>query len=230
MASEVRSGSTFIAESIAYELNKNCGYEFWGLTHEKFSHLSGDSDPAEILSTLSGLYLDKCGFASSKVMCKALSIIHREANKSSEVREAFWGDNTYWIVVRRKDRIKQAISLAVARKSQTYHFYDNPDKAPDRDMTVSDKEISDALQAICLSDVFLETFAQSLPENRSISIFYEDYMKDEVGHLNKIHALCGFEPIEADKYVNLAKLLPTGKQAKQQANVQFRNWFLENYY
>lgn len=229
IASEVRSGSTYFAESLTYELNQNLGFAMWPLAEERFSHLGESSTPEDILETWKGLYLDRNGFAASKIMCKALSVIQRSARESDDVRQAFFGENTYWIVVRRRDRIKQAVSLAMSIKSGVYHHYGDEEDSPDKGLIVTNAEIELALRMISLSDIYLDAFSSTLAESRLVSCFYEDFMADEVSWLNRVHAMCGFPPIERGSYVNQAKLKPTAEGTKRTTYEKYRQWFLTNY-
>jgi hypothetical protein len=226
IASEVRCGSTFVAETIAYELHRSCGYGLWDLAKEKFSFVDANTNADEVLHAWSWLYLDSCGFVSSKLMCKALSFIYRRAQESDHLREAFFGENAFWIVVRRRDRIEQAVSLALALKTQTFHHYGDPRPTPDDTAELTLKEMDWALKAVSLSDIYLQAFDASLPRERTLSVDYNDFLADEAGYLEKIHALCGFPPFEAADYVNESKLKPTGRHVKQFHSEQFRRWFL----
>lgn len=228
IASEVRSGSTFIAETIAYELHRSCGYGLWDLTHEKFSFIDKNTSAEEILNVWSALYLDGSGFVSSKLMCKALSRIHRLADESEALREAFFGDNAYWIVVRRKDRIEQAISLALAYKTNTFHHYGDPDEAKDNKGELTLEEMDWALKAVSLTDIYLQALASSLPKERTLPMFYKDFVADQAGYLEKVHALCGFPEFDGANYINESKIKQTGQGVKQFYAEQFRRWFLAN--
>jgi LPS sulfotransferase NodH len=230
IASEVRSGSTYIAESLSYELDRNFGFGTWDLGKERFSQLDKNSTSDDILMILNQLHLDKkSGFSYSKLMCKSLAFIHRAACKSDDIRQAFFGNNCYWIVVRRRDRIKQAVSLAIARKTGNYHFYGDERAAPDNDVSVTLSDVENALRAVVLSDVYLDVFASTLQGSRVVNIYYEDFMVEEVKFLAQVHEMCGFDPIDADSHVNLSKLKPTGQESKRVAYEQYRNWLLANY-
>src|SRR4051794_25695333 len=100
IASEVRCGSTFIAETIAYELNKSFGFELWDLAKEHFSFLDENATPKQALEPRPCLHLAISGFVAAKILCKGLSQLHRLAQLSSKVREAFFGDRDYWIILR----------------------------------------------------------------------------------------------------------------------------------
>jgi len=80
-----------------------------------------------------------------------------------------------------------------------------------------------------LSDIYLDAFASTIPEHRRTVCFYEDFMSDEVGWINRVHSMCHFPLIERDVYVNQAKLVPTASVAKRAASEQYSQWFLANY-
>ena len=229
IASEVRCGSTFLAESLAYELNQNFGFHLWDLSKEHFSHFDENTTPEQALATWGALYLDGSGFVAAKLMCKALSVLHRLARRSEAVRDAFFGENAHWIVQRRSDRVEQAVSLALARKTQTFHYYDDPRRAPDRDATLTPGEVDWAFKAVNLSDVYLEVFAKAPPTTRKIAFEYHDFLSDQVGCLNRVHRLCGFPLLHPSSYVNMSKIKQTAGEVKKTASEQFKTWFLENH-
>jgi hypothetical protein len=230
LASEVRCCSTFVAESIAYELHEYFGLEMWDLARETFGDIDDDTDSGEWLSRWRGLFLDPAsGFVASKFMCRSLSFLHRVAARTPAVSEAFFGPNAYWIVLRRRDRLEQAVSLAAARKSGAFHHYGDPDQAGDRDVELTLEEMDAALKSVALSDIYLQTFAESLPPERVTQLFYRDFVADEVASLNRIHAMCGFPPPPVERYRNGSKLARTGQDAKRRAREQLRDWFLANH-
>ena len=228
IASEVRCGSTFVAETVAYELNKSCGFELWDLGHERFSFVGENTSADEILKVWSMLYCDRSGFVGAKLMSKALSFIYNRALDCDELREAFFGDDAYWIVVRRQDRIEQAVSLALALKTGTFHHYDDPALAKDNVAELTLEEMDWALKAVSMTDIYLQAFAANLPKERIVSIYYNDFVADEAGYLEKIHALVGFPAFERTNYVNESKIKPTGRSVKRFYVEQFRRWFLAN--
>lgn len=231
IASEVRSGSTYIAESLAYHFDKKAGYYFYDLTKEKFNHVRDGFSAAELMEIYGSLYLDNSGWAASKVMCAALSVVVRESRGSDVVRSAFFGDATFWIIVRRRDRIKQAVSLALARKSGLYHYYENVANSPDNDCLLEMSDIQDALRAIELSDTYLDTFKQSLTYGQYVEIFYEDFLENEVKYINQVSDLLGINNItDTDGYVNLSKLRPTSIKLKVRYAEDFKFWLLENFH
>jgi LPS sulfotransferase NodH len=229
IASEVRCGSTFIAETIAYELNKSCGFAFWALAKERFSFVDENSTADEVMDVWRAMHIDTSGFSTSKLMCKALSHIHRLANERDDVREAFFGENAYWIVVRRRDRIEQAISLALAAKTNTFHHYDDPQLAKDKDAELTLAEMDWALKAISMSDIYLQAFESSLPPERTLSVFYNDFLADEAGYVEKVHEMCALPVFDRANYVNESKLRPTARDVKKHYVEQLRQWFLAHF-
>jgi LPS sulfotransferase NodH len=230
IASEARSGSTFIAETLAYELHAALGYDLWQLSQEPFQALNDRSTPEEALSTLAWLHLDKSGFAGAKVLCGHMAHLWRLASVSPAVRAAFFGPHAYWIVVRRKDLVDQAVSLAAARKSGVFHHYADVQAAPDREDPPKLEEIEAALKAIALSDVYLELWTRELPPERTVSLIYEDFLVDQVGALQRIHDLCQFPPLDVAAYANGAKLKRTESDAKRRASAAYKAWLLGNYF
>lgn len=229
IASEVRCGSTFLAESIAYELNHSFGCEFWDLAKEPFAYFGEETTAEQALDTWRSLYLDASGFVAGKMMCKALSVLHRLAKASATVRDAFFGENAHWIVLRRRDRVEQAVSLALAKKTKTFHFYGDPGRAPDRQATLTADEIDAAFKEVALSDVYLEVFAHSSPTARKIALEYHDFLDNQAYCLNRVHRLCGFPALYAPTYVNASKIKRTAGEVKRSASEDFKSWFLENH-
>jgi hypothetical protein len=228
IASEVRCGSTFVAETIAYELKKAFDFELWDLAKERFSYLDENSTPEQALETRAWLHYDISGFAAAKIMCKGLSHLHRLAQISSKVREAFFSDRIYWIIVRRRDRIAQATSLALARQTQMFHYYGDPELAADNAVELTLGEVDAALKAVALSDIYLEAFASSVTPERRLSVFYEDFIEDQPRDLARLHEFCGFPAFDAATYINASKLKQTGGSVKRAYNAQFKRWFLAN--
>ena len=228
IASEVRCGSTFIAETIAYELKRSFDFNLWDLAKEPFSYLDHDSTPEQALETRRWLHFDASGFVAAKIMCKGLSQLHRLAQNSPDLRDAFFGERARWLIVRRRDRVEQATSLALARKTQTFHYYGDPELAADNTAELTIGDIDAALKAVALSDIYLEAFASSMRPEWSLSFLYEDFVNDQPGHLARVHELCGFPPFGAASYVNESKIKQTAGSAKRAYSAQFKRWFLAN--
>ncbi len=229
IASEVRSGSTYLAETLAYELNASFGFSAWHLTKELFSHLDRNSTVEQVLEAWHRLHLDTNGFVCAKIMCKALSVIKKLARDSSEIRDAFFGKNAYWLVVRRRDPVAQAVSLALADKTGLFHVYDNTIVTDDQVADISIAEIERALRAILMSDIYLEAFANSLAPAQGMTIFYDDFLSHEVELLQRIHAMCGFPPLNTEIYENRSKIVRTASARKKELQATFSEWLLSHY-
>ncbi|GBQ55227.1 hypothetical protein AA0243_0847 [Novacetimonas hansenii NRIC 0243] len=227
MASEVRSGSTFFAELISYSFHKSYGEEFWDLSRELLSTLKDSSTRDEMLSITRNLYLNKSGYRSCKIMCAQLSIISREARKDQEIKDIFFGDNTYWIVFRRKNKIKQAISLAMARKSNIYHSYDADMKVSKAD-TVSMEDIDRALKAIAISDEYLKCFSKNF--KNYIEIFYEDALEAQKQSVTDVITKLDM-PFDISRLqIEEPKLKPYESLKKTELENRFIEWFSINYH
>ncbi len=227
MASEVRSGSTYAAELLAYAFADIKNLNFWDLTRETLSHISHTSTSEEILAELQAIWVNEAGFRSSKIMCAQLSILCREARKNPSLSRMLFDDDAYWLIVRRRDRIPQAVSLAFARNDGIFHAYSAEASATPPYVAMSD--IDNALKAIALSDVFLDTFA--MKPDRHMTVFYEDLMKDRPGFIRSVAAFIGAPVGETDfPQITAPKLTPTNRIAKTSKVAQFRTWLLDNYH
>jgi len=230
VASEVRSGSTYFSENLAYRLENDFGFSFFDVTREKFNTLCDSSTAKDIADIADNLFLDISGWAASKIMCGSLSVIMRECSRSNDLKMKMFGEHAFWIVVRRKDKIKQAISLAFARQSGIYHHYDTNNNDPDGEVELESYELRSALKAIEMSDQYLTVFSETLPKNRFVEIFYEDFCENIDKTLERIYNQMGFEFLPKSKNENLSKLLPTSVDKKVAYEDKFKEWFLENYH
>lgn len=224
VASEVRSGSTYVAELISYSLHASGGGEVWDLTKEQFRHLDDRSLPEDVTATLSALSLSPEQFRSSKVMCSALSVLVRCARSDAGLRDTVFGPRAKWIVVRRRNRIRQAVSLAVARKTNRYHVYCAEEGESHVDVSLG--EIEDALRAVIMSDCYLESFL-ALP-HVATQVFYEDVMADPAGSTRRALNDLGLLTDRARFTFRDAKLVPDRRLQKLALEESFRHLLLEN--
>lgn len=146
IASQVRSGSTWVGERVAYFLERHCNQIAFGLTMESFRDLQVDSDAKQVNAIFDTLWCDPTGLATCKMQCASLSVIYRESLSSPEDEERFFGPKTAWIVLRRKDPLRQAVSLAAARKSTQHHHCGQAESGAA--IEHDHEEINDALGAI----------------------------------------------------------------------------------
>jgi LPS sulfotransferase NodH/transposase-like protein len=230
IASEVRSGSTFIGESVAYHLSKIFGDVLFDLTREHFADLNERSSHSEILTKFNSLYLGHQGWVASKIMCAALSVIVREARKAEAVRLAFFGPDTHWIIVRRRLKIRQAISLAHAIKTGDWHVYTTEGTTANKSI-VGFRDIEDALRAILLSDTFLETFSGLIPGDNKVEVFYEDFLSDPSMLIEHVYNVFGISlPSGGLQFTDETKIRQSTMGLKRDAEKGFGDWFLQNYY
>jgi hypothetical protein len=119
----------------------------------------------------------------------------------------------------------------MADKSRLYHYYGDGGNSPDLNVKVDNGEIMDALRAILASDTYLEVFSRFMPEERCVTLFYEDFVRDTLAGVNKINALCGFPLVSSEEGIEkLAKLRRTASESKRNRRAAFQDWFLENYH
>lgn len=228
IASEVRSGSTYIAESLAYSFSDSFKMDFWDAGKELFNLINDSTDSSQIGSILSSLGQNGVGIKCSKIMCGSLSIICREVKKNPDLYDEFFGEKACWIIIRRRNKIKQAVSLATAIASDTWHFYGDPDTSPDNKASITNESIYDALKMILLSDDYLENFSHFV--SRSTTIYYEDFVGNELQTLKRTIEKLDLPFNQQVLTISPAKLKKTGQSLKSQAEQEFRQYLLENYH
>jgi transposase-like protein len=230
IASEVRSGSTFVAESIAYHFHELFGDVLFGLTKEEFAGLRDTTSHTEILTKFNSLYLGKQGWIATKIMCAALSLIVREARKDEPLREAFFGADAHWIILRRRKKISQAVSLAYAKKTGDWHVY-TAERTNTDIPKVTYKETEDALRSILLSDIYLETFTGLVSSDKKIEVYYEDFLSEPARLIEHVYDVLGItKPSDGIKYVDRTKIRREATGKKLRSESEFNSWLLENYY
>jgi hypothetical protein len=228
IASEVRSGSTFIAESLAYSFSNSYGVDFWNLSMEFFNSLSNGSGPADIYKILGGIGANQKGMRCAKLMCGALSIISRETKENESLRNFFFGESTCWIIIRRRNKIKQAVSLATALSSRNWHYYANPENAPDRSVALANIDIFKSLGMINFSDDYLENFSRLTA--RCSTVFYEDFVGNEEFHLKRIIDELRLPFSTTILSLSPVKIQKTAVDLKINYEAEFRAYFKENYH
>lgn len=225
IASEVRSGSTFAAELLAYTINNWLGQEFWDLAQEKYSSLDDRSKPEDIQEISNKIWINRIGFRSAKIMCDALSVICREASRDDAIYDSFYGEESYWIIIKRKDTISQAVSLAYARADGVYHSYEG--HVEPRAKPVSMGEVDCALKAVLASNTYLDVF-RSMPK-RSIQWYYEDILDDNLAFVKDVMSFIG---IDHGDHLDVAavKLARTASSEKAITKDEFKRWLLKNFH
>jgi LPS sulfotransferase NodH len=224
MAAEVRSGSTFIAETLAYSFSESFGVECWTLAQENFAPLNDDSRPEIARALLENIPDNQVGFRSSKLMVKDLGALFRAMDADIALREEFFADDCGWIVVRRRNKVRQAVSAALAAASGSYHYYGGLGPDPDSAVDLPMELVKEAMVGICLSDDYLAVLATRLP--RSITIYYEDFLADPAGSLkaiiNQLHI-----PVDVERLqIARPKITPTSQRRKADIEQAFADYFL----
>lgn len=227
IASEVRSGSTWVAELLAYFLERHQLHDAFGLTRESFRELDTHSSAQDACGIFDALWRDATGLATAKLQCASLSLVYREAQHAPELMQRFFGPDSAWIVLRRRDTLRQAVSLAAARKSERYHHYG--DAPADADVGVSAEATDDALGAILRSDLFLATFAERNPSPRQLVCDYETIRRQPEAFLREAFRLCDWPFPEVPGPVDATKLRPWADRSKAEAVEAFGLWLLSNY-
>jgi len=229
MASGVRSGSTFIAESIAYHFHAVAGLVLFNLTKEHLDGLNNRSKAPEILMRLQSLWTNAEGWSATKIMCNSLSVMTRECRRKRDLKAAMFGPDTYWIVVRRRDRIRRAVSLAYAKRSGAWHIYQEG-HVTDLGMPTP-VESRAALEEIQLDDIYLEAFSERISPERQIQVFYEDFLSNPNPVIEWLHGVLGYaKPADAMPFSDLTKIRPSDVDQKRRAVAHFKDWIRENHH
>lgn len=228
IASEVRSGSTYIAESLAYSLSDSFKVDFWDAGKELFNVMTDATSASEIENLLSGIGKNSVGIKCAKIMCASLSIICREVRKNPHLHDEFFGMNACWIIIRRRNKVKQAISLATAIASDIWHFYGDPNSSPDNSVSISNEDIYEALKMIILSDEYLDNFSKIV--DKSIVIYYEDFLGHEAELLKDTIQKLDLPFNKEDLAISPVKLKKTAQFLKSEAENSFRIYLSENYH
>lgn len=177
IASEVRSGSTAIAEYIAYSLEQSFGIQVFDLTKEHFSEVDEFASVEKVSEVFDQLWVNEVGAKTSKLLAGQIAHVERITRPYPEVNQKLFGNGTFWLIVRRRDKVKQAVSLALARLTGRYHEYEETgEAAPDIADADLNMQILEALRAINLSDLFLSNFFDG--KSNTATVYYEDFLGD----------------------------------------------------
>jgi transposase-like protein len=229
MASGVRSGSTFIAESIAYHFHAAAGMMLFDLTKEHLDSINDKSRAPEILRRLQALWTNAEGWAATKIMCGSLSVMTRESLRKSELKTALFGPGTYWIIVRRRDRIRRAVSLACAKRSGAWHVYEEGHATDSGMPTVVESRA--ALEEILLDDIYLEVLSDNIPPERRTDVIYEDFLSNPTPVIDRLHTVLGVAKASGVMpFRDLTKIRPSDSNQKRKAVAEFKDWIKENHH
>lgn len=224
IASEVRSGSTYLAESIAYTLFKLNEWNLWDLTKEHFSSLNQTTTPSDLLQLLNSLYTDSSGFRTAKIMVSSLSVICAQSHIDS-VDDAFFGDQSYWIILLRENLIRQAISLSFARQTGIYHEYEQRSDSTD---IPSMSAVKESLHAVQLSKIYLMLFAERC--KNKLVLEYESFQRDPALSVKEILKFLNVPLVDNDLHIVKPKLQKTDQLAKMCMEKGFSKWLLQHHH
>lgn len=205
IASEVRSGSTFVAEAVAYSAEQ-ADVQLFDLTKEPFNDVDDSHGAADILARLSRLR-DDCSADEFVTSCKWLVPALARAWQLSEVSESLahvlFGPDTAWLVVSRQNVVGQAMSLAAARSTGLWHEYGEPEveKRPGLAQAGDEAFVAstvDLVETLASSRVFLEVFADHVRDTAASvhEITYEAFLEDPSAQLTEIQRGLGLAIVD----------------------------------
>ncbi len=226
--SEVRSGSTYVAELIAYNFAKRFGCELWDLTLEKFQRINDQSSADDVATMLDDIIVTADGFRAFMVKCGQFSSINQAIEGNPALTEAFFGARAFCIIIRRREIISQAVSLNCALCSGKFHTYeDEPRCVP---CVGTNDGINRALQMIALSGAYLD--ACRLRFHNVLMVDYEDILADEAAFLNRVARFVLDRDGRFDRVANLErpKLKPAFRPQKAILRAEFIDWLVRNHH
>ncbi len=225
IASDVRSGSTALGEIVAYTLFKINNLHLWDICKEHFSALDDTSTPEDITAILNTLSVDPLGSVrTSKLMVSSLSVICRYSYIPS-IYDEFFGQNTYWIVLTRRNVLRQAISLAFAEQTGLYHEYE---ARPDSGEHPSMQKIKDCLHSVILSNLYLEMFEHKC--RNKLVLEYESFERDPGIPIRWVLENLNLQPDIHESEICTPKLRKTDQSSKQLLEKEFADWLLKNHH
>lgn len=174
IASEVRSGSTVIAESLAYSLYESYGVECWQIAHEHFSIMQYNRKNSNAQDIVSSLFINQFGFRCGKWMVNDLKYLFQSIRNGNRYDEQLIAEHTAWIIVLRKDIVRQSISSAYAKLSGVYHHYGSPEDCADADLELVYENVRLGFREILTSNYYLNAFSRKI--QRGCVTYYEDYI------------------------------------------------------
>jgi LPS sulfotransferase NodH len=228
LLSEVRSGSTYVAELIAYNFAKRFGIELWDLTLEKFQGVNDLSTADDVAMMLDAITATADGYRAFMVKCGQFSSINQAIEGDQALTEAFFGPQAYCIIIRRREIIGQAVSLNCALCSGKYHSYaDEPRCVP---CVGTNDGINRALKMIALSGAYLEACTARF--HNVLVVDYEEIMADEAGFLNRVAQFVLGRDGRFDRVATLErpKLMPAHRPQKAVLRAQFVEWLVRNHH
>lgn len=226
--SDVRCGSTYASELIAYNASQYHGMELWALPKEPFQAITNHTSPAELVSAFDSLWVNPHGWRSGMIKCAHLSIINKLSAESDALQERFFGSSAFWVVIRRDDVFARAVSLAYALHTGRFHEYENNDNSTGSP-GISHEQIRECLKMVIYSDTFLTaclpSFANVMEAN------YQDIMRNENEFVNTVGTFAfGHSLIEGGNAVVKPKIQRNDRADKQRLREEFVTRFTREFH
>jgi hypothetical protein len=152
---------------------------------EMFSDLKYNQDDCLSENFFARLYVDPLGYRYSKITFGDLMEMTSRSRNNPHTRHTLFGSETCWIILRRRNRIRQAVSLAYADSSKIYHYYGDSEQSDDQNSIVTNENIFENLQRIKFSDDYLDNLRNFLTCH--FTLFYEDYIGKELETIKKLY-------------------------------------------
>lgn len=226
LASEVRSGSTYIAETLAYSFAQSYGIECWGLAKEQFASIALNRNPLLLNEIFNGMYINQAGFRTSKLMVKDIVGLINIFDNDRSLYDEFFSDSCAWLIVRRRNKLRQAVSLAFAEQSGVWHHYDVDELTNDSRLTLAPSDVRPYYNSVIASDDFLDLFSEQLV--RKYTVYYEDFRENPSSVAMEIINKLGI-PVDPMSFIfSSPKLVPTSQLEKVELERDFRRYFLRN--
>ncbi|MBY0255917.1 MAG: hypothetical protein K2X54_31800 [Methylobacterium organophilum] len=201
--------------------------DFWPLTKEGFASILEDPSHGVADNMLHCMYKNNVGYRSSMIKIGHLAAIFTSIGADREVRQKFFGDNSSWLIVRRRNLIRQAISLAYASRSGLYHYYGDADQAEDRNINISPADVMPHFKSIVASDAYLNVLERRLARHHTV--FYEDFVEDPEFHVREIMRNLSLPGDLGQLVLGKPKLIPTAQDEKRMMELEFEELLLSGY-
>lgn len=226
--SDVRCGSTYASELIAYNASHYHGMELWALPKEPFQATTDHTSPAELVSAFDGLWVNPHGWRSGMIKCAHLSIINKLSAEYGALQERFFGSSAFWVVIRRDDVFARAVSLAYALHTGRFHEYENNDNSAGSP-GISHDQIRESLKMVIYSDTFLTACLPSFAN--VIEANYQEIMSNEAEFVNAVGAFAFGHPlIEGGNAVVKPKIQRNYRSDKQRLREEFVTRFTREFH
>ena len=225
LATEVRSGSTYICELIIELWKQSFNVDFSDLYTPAFRDCE-DSNNDQLIDIFENIKENNVGWKSSKIYTPELFHLLKRSSNCDELKEHLFGDKSYWIICTRTNVFAQAVSIAYAKKKSEWHVYDKDHKS--KDIPITNQEILEAYKSVLNCNQFIES-ASYLIKN-SLIVNYESMRFSEELMLNNITNFVPFKRDEDAAYIypkNL-NLKITDKDNKKKSLEEFKKYFALN--